>query len=144
MGNKRSRTSSGIAAGEAATTARLGPPLPHSAVATWLSRHSESGFCGKTEFVDDNACETGPATSGAWRLSKRAQNGPLRAAAEHCLRLCSGCARCAYISFSQRYGDCSWFTASACNLTRLSNEIKGFTSGRRHVGGAAAAPRDHP
>ena len=50
-----------------------------------------------------------------------------------------------YVSFSaHRRGDCSWFTASACNLTRLSNEIKGFTSGRRHVGDAAAAPRDHP
>ena len=140
VGHERAACADGAAEAAAMpTTAALGPPLSHQAVFTWLTTHAETGFCGKTVHRRDGACAAGHAASGAWQLSKRERNGPLRAAAEQCLRLCSGCARCAYISFSQRYGDCSWFTASACNLTRLSNDITGFTSGGRYVSSAASS-----
>ena len=62
------------------------------------------GYCVQTDFGGD--CENG--SLGAWEHVKT-----LAACAERCL----GCSRCRYVSFSRKFGDCSW--ASLCDKTLL-------------------------
>ncbi|KAL3903237.1 MAG: hypothetical protein SGPRY_011756 [Prymnesium sp.] len=60
----------------------------------------QAGSCGVT---DDNQLPSEPcrnASSGNWK--------PV-ASATQCVRLCKGCPRCNYVSYSVRDFDCSWF-----------------------------------
>lgn len=60
-----------------------------------------SGFCGVTTDGEGGRCL--PTDSrGAWR-------GVAAASLRSCRAACEACARCHYVSFSQRWKDCSWF-----------------------------------
>ena len=44
---------------------------------------------------------------------------PLFLAAQACLDKCRACARCNYITFSEKYSDCSWY--HSCDMTQLQS-----------------------
>ena len=44
---------------------------------------------------------------------------PLFRAAQACLDKCRACARCNYITFSEKYSDCSWY--HSCDITQLQS-----------------------
>ena len=70
------------------------------------------GFCGGTSYMPAQVCNE--ADSGAFQMSDLLQ----------CIKQCSLCARCNYISFSQANEDCSWYYR--CD-TLLHND-KGYVS----------------
>ena len=47
-------------------------------------------------------------------------------AAASCVRRCTACDRCRYVSFSTQWKDCSWFFA--CDLATLRHDVFGFRS----------------
>ena len=73
-------------------------------------------------------------------------------AAASCVRRCTACDRCRYVSFSTQWKDCSWFFA--CDLTTLRHDVFGFRSAAVNGSGgernpitghmAAAAPIKSP
>ena len=88
----------------------------------WLASASH-GWCEIT-VAGEGDCEAG--FSGSWTLD----DGQVRsdeAAAQSCLSLCLGCARCRYITINRGARDCSWY--AACDLTRLHDRRKEFLSG---------------
>ena len=55
-----------------------------------------------------------------------------------CHRACLECPRCKYISFSEQWGDCSWF--HVCDLSQLRSDVPGFhTLQVRGMGGRQRA-----
>lgn len=60
---------------------------------------------------------------GTWELPKNATTS-WAAAQGVCTAYCAACQNCRYVSFSARWGDCSWF--SACDLSRLERGVDGF------------------
>ena len=101
------------------------------------------GPCGTASDAGD--CSAG--TKGSWSMSER-EASSWESAAASCVRRCTACDRCRYVSFSTQWKDCSWFFA--CDLTMLRHDVFGFRSaavngsgGERHpITGhmAAAAP----
>ena len=97
--------------GDAASTSAAG-----SAETPVASLHSNGvakelgavGLCAPTEFGQSD-CNLGE--QGAWEL-----RGPA-AQLSSCVRLCSCCANCHYVSFSARHGDCSWYRT--CDIQQL-------------------------
>jgi hypothetical protein len=90
-----------------------------SQVHSWLST-SADGYCGLTTGRGD--CDGG--LKGSWRLSVgEVANGSEAAAA--CLRHCTECRRCRFISVSQRWQDCSWFY----KCPTLEQDVAEFISG---------------
>ena len=77
------------------------------------------GHCGATRY--GGSCQGG--SSGAWPLL---QTDDLKVASEECLRKCSRCARCRYISVSAEHKDCSWY--ASCDMSRLDRRTGGFVS----------------
>ena len=77
-----------------------------SAIDAWLANASR-GFCGTTKDGDPGTCSL--SDMGSWGLSKaEAQSFELAAAA--CHQRCDECERCAWISISIRFKDCSWYS----------------------------------
>ena len=112
----------------------------------WLSSASP-GFCAVTGIgTSDSSCG-GPCHAGAhgtgckgtFNLALKS-SGTWMMAASRCLRMCSACERCNYISLSLKFRDCSWF--EKCNVPGgptfpasdvhggLQTHIPGFRSGR--------------
>ena len=71
----------------------------------WLARSHEAS-CGITNDWVEGNCQTGGL--GSFRLTE-AQGTSLSSASAACLRACSLCERCRYISVSAKYKDCSWY-----------------------------------
>ena len=100
------------------------------------------GPCGTASDAGD--CSAG--TKGSWSMSER-EASSWESAAASCVRRCTACDRCRYVSFSTQWKDCSWFFA--CDLTTLRHDVFGFRSaavnGRVITGHeAAAAPIKSP
>ena len=105
------------------------------------------GPCGTASDAGD--CSAG--TKGSWLMSER-EASSWESAAASCVRRCTACDRCRYVSFSTQWKDCSWFFA--CDLATLRHDVFGFRSaavngsgGERHIMGhiaAAAAPIKSP
>ena len=81
----------------------------------WLNRTTR-GFCGATQ-EGESDCTLGDM--GAFGLSK-AEATSWAAAATVCLQRCGSCERCAFISVSIKFTDCSWY--SSCDLARSNGE----------------------
>ena len=102
-----------------------------------------AGHCGATTEGDAGDCARGSLGSLGDRIDWSSINSPGRpreerrsALASACLRLCNGCTRCAHVSFSLRYLDCSWY--AQCD--RLSEEPADFFT----ISSNAAAPLAPP
>ncbi len=103
----------------------------------WLSA-ARPGYCGKTDDGVLGDCDIGDKGSfpGLHFGSGRAAASK-RSVARQCLHQCAKCARCAYITLSVQFKDCSWF--SECDLSRLRTDIPSFLSGAvaKPAGGGA-------
>ena len=102
-----------------------------------------AGHCGATTEGDAGDCARGSLGSLGDRIDWSSINSPGRpreerrlALASACLRLCNGCTRCAHVSFSLRYLDCSWYA----QCERLSEEPADFFT----ISSNAAAPLAPP
>ena len=105
------------------------------------------GPCGTASDAGD--CSAG--TKGSWSMSER-EASSWESAAASCVRRCTACDRCRYVSFSTQWKDCSWFFA--CDLTTLRHDVFGFRSAAVNGSGgernpitghiAAAAPIKSP
>ena len=89
----------------------------------------QHGFCDTASQGHD--CLKG--TKGSWpscAISNLSQSSnPIARPHEvslqtSCLRACLECPRCKYISFSEQWGDCSWF--HVCDLSQLRSDVPGF------------------
>ena len=79
-----------------------------------------SGYCDDTGWENDGGnCDTG--TKGFWNL-KYTDIENWDKAFKTCLKLCSLCNQCNYISFSIIHKDCSWF--KSCDT--IHNTVHGF------------------
>ena len=79
------------------------------------------GPCGTASDAGD--CSAG--TKGSWSMSER-EASSWESAAASCVRRCTACDRCRYVSFSTQWKDCSWFFA--CDLATLRHDVFGFRS----------------
>ena len=89
----------------------------HDAGTSWTHAASPlTGFCGVTEEAAPNRC--GQDRSGAWPLSTL----------HECVLACSACRNCAFLSFSSKNRDCSWYSScerlgSAGGLSPLHQQL---------------------
>ena len=67
------------------------------------------GYCDTTSDGQGEQCRP-QDSKGTWRIGSR----------QACLARCVACAQCHYISFSEKFSDCSWFRT--CDLSGLSME----------------------
>ena len=67
------------------------------------------GYCDTTSDGQGERCESYEA-KGTWRVAEEAS----------CISRCAACSRCHFVSFSQRFSDCSWFRH--CDLHALKTE----------------------
>ena len=98
------------------------------------------GYCAATAEFVLNAAQGGDCASGSkgsWALPPFAKRDFASARAA-CVTHCNACARCAVVSYSPKWGDCSWF--SSCDLSALRRDVEGFRTVRVRV---APAPRVH-
>ncbi|KAL1524124.1 hypothetical protein AB1Y20_019033 [Prymnesium parvum] len=86
-------------------------------IAAWLANAS-SGSCGTTYDFVEGDCLKGD--SGSFRLSE-GESSSLHAAAAACARACVLCDRCAFLSFSPRHRDCSWY--ARCDTLRPARAV---------------------
>ena len=80
------------------------------------------GYC---EEVAANVGDCTSSTFGNWQIPQRAA-GSRESAKAFCVGRCAECARCAYVSVSSEWHDCSWF--AHCDLSRLKTGVRGFES----------------
>ena len=86
-------------------TANRAPGERQNTTTKWLF-HARPGVCAPTEITQGN-CHTG--AKGAWAL-RREQSTDWHTTVNHCLRLCSSCPRCGYISVhAAEPAECNWF-----------------------------------
>ena len=80
--------------------------MPDADVEAWLSRASP-GYCNITVANLESSCAFGDR--GVLGLSQAAASSGWKLAAAECLAKCSACPRCAHVSMSVQYIDCSWY-----------------------------------
>jgi hypothetical protein len=85
------------------------------------------GHCGATEAAGD--CTR--TDLGSFGLDKSESNS-WQDAANACLKRCSRCARCHYVTVSLSFGDCSWY--SNCTGASLSGKDARFRSAAARAG----------
>ena len=108
-------------------------PARHNTTMKWLL-HARPGVCAPTEITQGN-CHTG--AKGAWAL-RREQSTGWHTTVNHCLRLCSSCPRCGYISVhAAEPAECNWF--AECRLEKLKGNPKAANGWRSGHAGAAAS-----
>ncbi len=83
------------------------------------------GHCGATSGLVRGDCARGGR--GNLGLPSWAA-GSWKAARAECAARCLACARCAYISVSTKWADCSWF--AECNVESLRTDVEGFRTFR--------------
>lgn len=98
-----------------------------------VSKKRVWGYCERTYEHEVRNCDAGDKGVLQPPLSKSEWASPQSARAA-CAQRCQACARCRYFSLSRRWEDCSWF--SSCNMSRLREDVSGFTT---WVRGAVAA-----
>ena len=129
--------------GRGLRTAGPGTSMARRNAERWLSATSP-GFCAVTGIgTSDSSCSSGPCNhgvcKGTFNLALKS-SGSWLMAASHCLRMCSACERCNYISLSLKFRDCSWF--EKCNVPGgLHNNFPGFRSGRVNRSATTRPPR---
>jgi hypothetical protein len=110
--------------GRPASRAELRAAAPIGPVRRWVEK-ARTGFCGVTSSADEPSdCTHG--SKGVLGLLPQETKTPL-SASRACLARCAACERCRYVSLSRKLADCSWY--AACDLGRLSREVKHFVSG---------------
>ena len=82
---------------------------------------SARGYCREVSRGSGN-CSSGD--QGSWGVAEQSEAETEKA----CLRLCAGCARCRYVSYSHAMHDCGWF--HACRLGSLQTNVDGFVTRR--------------
>ena len=96
-------------------------------LSSWMSR-AAVGHCGSTKDQGtwEATCRDGGAENGAIHLQRSAfaSWGTLASA---CIAACHSCSRCAFVSFSLPWRDCSWYRT--CELQSLQTNVYGFVSG---------------
>ena len=89
--------------------------------------HWRAGYCAVTgdpayeEVPQSASCTHG--TSGSWPLADN-ETASWDTALHACALRCQACPRCRIVSYSMKWGDCSWF--HSCPLDNLLHEVKGF------------------
>ena len=86
-----------------------------SGIAAVISHGWRTGHCGTTVNGQGNKCAR-LDTKGSWPSASR----------DSCLSRCVRCNRCQFISYSDRFQDCSWYRS--CNPKKLES-----TSGTGHA-----------
>lgn len=76
---------------------------------TTLARMVFDGYCDTTSDGQGEQCRP-QDSKGTWRISSR----------QACIARCLGCSQCHYLSFSEKFSDCSWFRM--CDLSGLRME----------------------
>ena len=92
-----------------------------------LERHWFPGYCAETS-IGASDCETG--YEGSWQLPASQFTSEAKARTA-CLARCESCRRCAYVSVSRLFRDCSWY-AHCAPLRELPNRIVGFETAAMH------------
>ena len=92
--------------------------------AAWRSQASR-GSCGVTREGDEGDCKRGTRGSFGWP----GRSSRLVDAVGACLRVCSQCSQCRYISVSARFSDCSWYSSCRLSQLRSTADTKTFLSG---------------
>lgn len=77
------------------------------------------GHCAIVDRSPRDACTT--HTRGAWPLPKHLYGAHL--VMRWCVQRCHECERCRFVSFSEEYADCSWY--SSCG-PQLRGGVRGF------------------
>ena len=95
---------------------------------------ASSGYC-ETTTVGEGDCIAGD--KGSWPLSP-AETRNHAAALRSCTHRCTGCPRCAFISVSRRFFDCSWF--ARCELGALKREPGSFKTYAMNISRSPAQP----
>lgn len=85
--------------------ATSGLAIQQDAAGSWMLHSRLNTSCGITQ--DGNAGDCAAGDAGSWNLGQRSS---WVAAAEQCLALCSGCARCRFVSITLWASDCSWYS----------------------------------
>jgi hypothetical protein len=94
------------------------PPRHRSGTAA--SEEWHAGYCAETE-VSSGVIDCERASQGAMLTSEPRLGIKSR---DDCVDFCfSRCSRCRYVSYSQRFHDCSWF--ASCNLSALHSTVEG-------------------
>jgi len=125
--------SSAVAASAGQSTARAtGISMARRNAEIWLSNTSP-GYCELTGIsTGDSSCSSGACDEkagckGTFNLALK-KSATWLVAASRCLRMCSACERCNYVSLSLKFRDCSWF--ERCNIGGLYTIQPGFRSER--------------
>ena len=90
------------------------------------------GYCGTTISGETESCVVG--NSGNWLLHNDDLIS-LQRVRHACVARCAQCSRCAFVSYSLRWHDCSWF--ASCG--RLHNEVHGFFTATAPQGNLSAS-----
>ena len=95
-------------------------------VRAWLSQASR-GYCESTT-AGPSDCSSGHKGS----FEAAAEDSTWELAAQHCLRRCTACARCQFVSVSPVWRDCSWFhRCDGLAGGTLEQAVRGFLTGPR-------------
>ena len=87
-------------------------PIMTSSAPTW-----SPGYCNITQTNLFTSCWFG--SRGAIGLSEAEVSGGWERASAACVHRCLQCSRCAFVSMSLQFNDCSWY--AACDLSRLND-----------------------
>ncbi len=99
-------------------------PATNESALRWLESSAE-GYCSVTDRRDrSTAGSCGTREKGWFALEAGVARQGWLASTLHCLRACSTCAGCKYVSISPRYAECDWF--SECDTSRLLRDVSGY------------------
>ena len=119
-------------AGENAMAQRRSMRPWHAGSNAGITADGHEGYCAVVERGPFD-CATG--SEGSFALTKHtalwgntAPSTPRAdAARDECTAFCSQCARCAFVSYSLKWGECSWFSSCPAQ-SALRTDVTGFTT----------------
>jgi hypothetical protein len=95
-------------------------PVASNVGGRWIEKQGSVGFCAPTV---ENKGDCSKDTRGQMTLRTDQVTSWSRALTA-CMRRCSRCANCHFISISLAYKDCSWY--QQCDLRHLRRDVDGF------------------
>ena len=99
-------------------------PATNESALRWLESSVE-GYCTVTESRDRSTVESCRTREKGWfALGVHVARRGWLAATLHCLRACSTCAGCKYVSLSPRFAECDWFRE--CDTSRLLQDVSSY------------------